>query len=260
MTLVVVDFAMTSGLGFVSAANQANELRAYYMARSGISVGLAMLALDERNKTQTPASSTAGTPAETLNDAWAIALPSMGLEGGNVSVSIVDEARKLDLNQMVVNGVPNLRAIERVQRLFTILKVDTALIPGIVRWITPAKAIAGGGGADYYLGLRPPYQPRFGPMPTIADLRLVRGINEAVFNRLRPFLTVTPENKVNINTASPQVNRVARTGIDRGSEDRRGDSHGAAGSAIFQCNRPRQRHSLGRHVWNPSYPGLNHEE
>ena len=44
MTLVVMDFAMTSGLGFVSAANQANELRAGYLARSGINVGLGLLA------------------------------------------------------------------------------------------------------------------------------------------------------------------------------------------------------------------------
>jgi general secretion pathway protein K len=205
MTLVVVDFAMTSGLGFVSAANQANELRAYYMARSAISVGLAILAQDERGKTQGPTSLASGTPPETLSDAWATQLPSVGLEGGNVSVSIVDEARKLNINQMVVNGAPNERAIARVQRLFTILDVNTALIPGIVQWITPANATAGGGGADYYLGLRPPYEPRGGPMPTIADLQLVKGINEAVFNRLRPFLTVMPEATVNINTASPQV-------------------------------------------------------
>jgi general secretion pathway protein K len=129
----------------------------------------------------------------------------VGLEGGNVSVSIVDEARKLNINLMVVNGAPNERAMERVQRLFTILDVDTALIQGIVQWITPANMIAGGGGADFYLGLQPPYQPRGGPMPTIADLQMVKGINEAVFNRLRPFLTVMPENQVNINTASPQV-------------------------------------------------------
>jgi general secretion pathway protein K len=205
MTLVVVDFAMTSGLGFVSAANQANELRAYYLARSGISVGLATLAQDERTKTQTPASSTSGSPPETLSDAWATPVPPVGLEGGNVSVSIVDEARKLNINLMVTNGAINQRAIDRVQRLFTILDVDTALIAGIVQWITPANAIAGGGGADYYLGLRPPYQPRSGPMPTIADLQLVRGFNEAVFNRVRPFLTVMPENQVNINTAPPQV-------------------------------------------------------
>ena len=52
MTLVVVDFAMTSGLGFVSAANQANELRASYLARSGINIGLGLLAADARAKQQ----------------------------------------------------------------------------------------------------------------------------------------------------------------------------------------------------------------
>lgn len=205
MTLVVVDFAMTSGLGFVSAANQANELRAYYFSRSGINIGLALLAADARAKAQ-QSSAAASQAAETLNDPWATPFPTMPLEGGNVSLSIMDEARKLNLNQMVdQNGNPNLAAIQRVERLFTILNVDTALIPGIVQWITPANENAGSGGAEYYLGLRPPYQPRGGPMPTIADLQMVKGFNEPIFNRVIPFLTVMPENQVNVNTASPQV-------------------------------------------------------
>ena len=201
MTLVVVDFAMTSGLGFVSAANQANELRAYYLARSGVNIGLGMLAADAR------ADAHSDSPTDTLNDAWAMAFPTMPLEGGNVSLSIVDETRKLNINAMIdQNGTPNLPATQRMERLFTILNVDAALIPGIVQWITPSSLGAGGGSnADYYLGLRPPYQPRGGPMPTIADLQLVKGINEAVFNRIRPFLTVMPETQVNVNTASGQV-------------------------------------------------------
>jgi general secretion pathway protein K len=201
MTLVVVDFAMTAGLGFVSAANQANELRAYYLARSGINIGLGMLAEDAR------ADARSDSPMDTLSDPWAMAFPTMPLEGGNVSLSIVDEARKLNINAMVDrNGAPNEPATQRIERLFKILDVDTGLIPGIVQWITPGGPnAAGGGGADYYLGLRPPYQPRGGPMPTIADLQLVKGVNEAVFNRLAPFLTVMPENQVNANTASPQV-------------------------------------------------------
>jgi general secretion pathway protein K len=201
MTLVVVDFAMTAGLGFVSAANQANELRAYYLARSGINIGLGMLAEDAR------ADARSDSPMDTLSDTWAMAFPTMPLEGGNVSLSIVDEARKLNINAMVDrNGATNEPATQRVERLFKILDVDTGLIPGIVQWITPGgRNATGGGGADYYLGLRPPYQPRGGPMPTIADLQLVKGINEAVFNRLAPFLTVMPENQVNANTASPQV-------------------------------------------------------
>jgi general secretion pathway protein K len=199
MTLIVVDFAMTSGLGFVSAANQANELRAGYLARSGINIGLGLLATDARSDAQ------GQTPTDTLNDVWAVPFPPMPLEGGNVSLSIVDETRKLPINSMVKNGAPNVLAIAKVQRLFKILDVNTDLIQGIIDWITPTGANASGDGGDFYMRLIPPYQPRFGPMPTIGDLQMVKGFNEPIFNRVSRFLTVMPEPAVNANTASPQV-------------------------------------------------------
>jgi general secretion pathway protein K len=200
MTLVVVDFAMTSGLGFRSAANQANELRAGYLARSGINIGLALLAQDARNDAESK------LPIDSLNDVWAAPFPAMALEGGNISLSIVDETRKLPINLMVdQNGAPNAAAIAKVQRLFTILDVNTDLIQGIIQWITPIGANASGGAGSFYMGLKPPYQPRYGPMPTIGDLQMVQGFTEAIFNRVSPFLTVMPEPAVNANTASPQV-------------------------------------------------------
>jgi general secretion pathway protein K len=210
MTLIVVDFALTSGLGFVSAANQANELRATYLARSGINVGLGLLAASARAQqaqaTLTQAQSPTGQGAiDTLGDAWAAPFPPMPLEGGTVSLSIVDEDRKLNLNAMVQNGIPNQAAILKVQRLFTVLDVNVDLVQGIMDWITPSGANSGT--ADYYLGLKPPYQPRYAPMPTIGDLQMVKGFNEAIFNRVSPFLTVLSANPnlVNVNTATPQV-------------------------------------------------------
>jgi general secretion pathway protein K len=214
MTLIVVDFAMTSGLGFVSAANQSNELRAGYLARSGINIGLALLAQDERSKMQSGNSTTlGGGQCESLNDAWAVPFPPMPVDGGNVTLSIVDEARKLPINLMINQtaasnvqaGTPNAAMIAKIQRLFTILDVNTDLIQGIIQWITPIGANASGAAGSFYMGLIPPYQPRNGPMPTIADLQMVKGFNEAIFNRVSPFLTVMPETTVNANTASPQV-------------------------------------------------------
>ncbi len=208
MTLIVVDFAMTSGLGFVSAANQANELRAGYLARSGISIGLALLAQGVRTNLQSNS-----PQVDTLNDVWAVAFPPMAVEGGNVSLSIVDEARKLSINAMVNQtgsanvqpGALNAAAIAKVQRLFTILDVNPDLVQGIIEWITPSGANGMSGGGEFYAGLRPPYEPRYGPMPTIGDLQMVQGFNEAIFNRVSPFLTVMTEPAVNINTAPPQV-------------------------------------------------------
>jgi general secretion pathway protein K len=204
MTLIVVDFAMTSGLGFVSAANQANELRATYLARSGINVGLGLLAADARQDAQTLATTPGSGAIDTLNDVWAVPFPPMPLEGGTVSLSIVDEERKINLNGMVFNGQLNQAAILRVQRLFTILDVNVDLVQAIVDWITPGGG-ANGGGADFYMGLKPPYQPRFAAMPTIGDLQMIKGFNEAIFNRVAPFVTVMPVVAINANTAPPQV-------------------------------------------------------
>lgn len=204
MTLIVVDFALTSGLGFVSAANQANELRATYLARSGINVGLGLLAADARTDAQTLTTAGSGGAIDTLQDVWAVPFPPMPLDGGTVSLSIVDEDRKLNLNAMVQNGSLNQIAILKLQRLFTILDVNVDLVQAIIDWITPGGGV-NGGAVDYYLGLKPPYQPRFGPMPTTGDLQVVKGFNEAVFNRVAPFVTVMPVLAVNANTAPPQV-------------------------------------------------------
>jgi general secretion pathway protein K len=201
MTLIVVDFAMSAGIGFVSAANQANELRSYYLARSAVNVGLARLAQDTRLDAR------AQTPFDSLEDAWAIQFPPIPVDGGVVAMSIVDETSKLSVNALVDNsGKINQPAIQRMTRLFAILGINPDVLAAIVDWID-ADNIESPGGAesDYYLGLRPPYQPRNGPMPTIGDLKMVKGINEAAFNRLRPFLTVMPDTQVNANTARAEV-------------------------------------------------------
>jgi general secretion pathway protein K len=201
MTLIVVDFAMSAGLGFVSAANQANELRSYYLARSAVNVGLALLAQDTRLDAQSQ------TPFDSLEDPWAVPFPPIPVDGGVVALSIVDETRKLSVNSLVdTDGKINQPAMQRMTRLFSILGINPEVLAAIVDWIDPDNIESPGGAeADYYMGLRPPYQPRNGPMPTIGDLKMVKGINEAAFNRLRPFLTVMPENQINANTAQAEV-------------------------------------------------------
>lgn len=202
LTLIVVDFATTSALGYLSAANQANELRASYLARSATSVGLALLAQDSRMDTMSK------QPFDSLGDAWALPFPPIKVGGGSVSLSIVDEARKFNVNQLVnpANGQVNNIAVEQVTRLFAILGVSPAIVPALVDWLDrDSVETPGGAEADYYLRLIPPYEPRNGPMPTIGDLRMVRGVDDATFVKLRNFLTVVPETRVNANTASPEV-------------------------------------------------------
>jgi general secretion pathway protein K len=202
MTLIIVNFSTAATLGYLSAANQVNELRAEYLARSAVAVGLGLLAQDTMIDSQTQQA------ADSLTDVWAVPFPPMSVDGGTVSLSIVDAARKLDINELVnpSTGAVNQEFAERLMRLFQILNVDPSIIPAIVDWIDPDSIESPGGAEmDYYMRLVPPYAPRNGPMPTIGDLKMVRGVNDAVFNLLRPYLTVMPEMQVNVNTAPPAV-------------------------------------------------------
>jgi len=202
MTLLVMDFTTSASLGYRSAAGQANEMRAEYLARSAIGVGLSLLSTDAQQD------AVAKTPHDGLDERWATPFPPLPLGGGTAQVSIVDEARKIDINLLINprTGKPNAAYLAILERLFTNIGVSPDIIPAIVDWLDPDSIESSGGAeADYYLRLTPPYEPRNGPMPTIGDLRMIRGVDDATFLRLQQFLTAAPEPHVNINTAPPEV-------------------------------------------------------
>jgi general secretion pathway protein K len=203
LTILIMDFTTSTSIAYRSAANQANQLRAYYLARSAVNVGLALIADDARK-----AALSNQPRVDSLQSIWALPLPPLPVDGGWANLSVVDEARKLNINQLVApNGQVNPAFAETLTRLLTILGLDpTLIIPPLTDWLDPDSInTPGGAESDYYLGLKPPYEARNGPMPTIGDLRMVRGIDETTFRRLRNFLTTTPSVRVNINTAPPEV-------------------------------------------------------
>jgi len=203
LTILIMDFTTSTNIAYRSAANQANQLRAYYLARSAVNVGLALLADSARQ-----AAISNAPRVDSLQSTWALPFPPLPLGGGWADLSIVDEARKLNINQLVApNGQVNQPFANTLTRLLTILGIDpTGLVPALIDWLDPDSITTPGGAeSDYYLRLIPPYEARNGPMPTIGDLRLVRGIDEITFHRLLNFLTTTPSVRVVINTVPPQL-------------------------------------------------------
>jgi general secretion pathway protein K len=203
LTVLILDFATSTSVVYRSAANQANQLRAYYLARSAVQVGIALMAADVRQ------SALSNSPrVDSLQSMWALPLPPLPVDGGWATLSIVDEARKININQLVrPNGQVNQQFAQIITTLLTILGVDpTTVVPSLIDWLDPDSVVTPGGAeSDYYLSQVPPYEPRNGPMPTIGDLRLIRGIDEATFMRLKNFITTTPSVRININTAPPEV-------------------------------------------------------
>jgi general secretion pathway protein K len=206
MTLLVVEFSTSAALGYRAAANQANELRAYYLARSGIQVGLAVLVQDSLNQ------STAKHQYSGLDQVWAQPIAPIAVEGGTVSISIVDEERKLNINKLFnqQKREPDPQFAAVLTRLLSNIGLSPALVPILIDWLDPDSIESDGGAeADYYLRLMPPYEPRNGLMPTIGDLRMLKGMDDVTFLRLSRYLTTIEAGSgpccINPNTAPPEV-------------------------------------------------------
>jgi general secretion pathway protein K len=209
MTLLVMDFTTSSALGYRSAANQAGELRAYYFARSGVNVGLGIL---EQNATANPPQPGNGTTPPSVHDSldqvWARPYPPIPLDGGRVSVAIVDEDRKIPINLLynVRTRQPDPLWAPIVERLLANLNLSPDLLPVMIDWIDPDSIeSAGGAEADFYLRLMPQYEPRNGPIPTNYDLRMLKGIDDRGFFALARCLTAMPVTSINANTAPAEV-------------------------------------------------------
>jgi general secretion pathway protein K len=202
MTLLVVDFATTVTLSYRSAQNQADELKASYLARSAVGVGLGLLEQDSFRDSLSP------LPYDALNEPWAQPIPPIPLGGGTVTVQIVDEARKLNINDLVD---PQMHAVnpkkeQILGRLLEVLNIPSNVVPELEDWLDPDSLESPGGAeAAYYLRLQPPLEPRNGPMPTIGDLRALKGMDDLTFLRLTNYLTVSQEAGININTAAPEL-------------------------------------------------------
>ena len=139
---------------------------------------------------------------------WALRLPPMPVEGGELAGFIEDQQGLFNLNNVVRDGKVNLTQIAYFRRLLTVLGLPVALADTLADWIDTDGEPQPQGGAedDTYLKMQPPYLTANRPLSDVAELALVSGFDEAVRARLRPFVAALPRpTPVNANTASPEV-------------------------------------------------------
>ncbi|HZP45552.1 MAG TPA: type II secretion system minor pseudopilin GspK [Candidatus Binataceae bacterium] len=207
MTILVGDFTTSAALGYRSAANQADELKAHYLARSAVAVGLAILEQSSIANTPINNGTTGSSIHDSLDQPWAQPAAPVPIDGGYASVAIADEDRKLNVNLLLGNRGdidPNMEPI--FGRLIENLGLSPDLLPVLEDWLDADNVARDGGAeADFYLTLTPPYEPRNGPIPTVYDLRMLKGVDDAAFIKLSQCLTAVPTRQINVNTAPPEV-------------------------------------------------------
>ncbi len=145
------------------------------------------------------------------------------LADGTCLVTVIEENGKLNLNLLKTHsGTLDRTRIDQVLRLIDLLNrrsfedspIGYGLIPAIIDWTdgdeetTYLPFVAHenlGAESNYYAGLDHPYRSKNAPLDTTEELLLIKGITPEVFDRIRDYVAVKGDGKININSASKLV-------------------------------------------------------
>lgn len=155
-----------------------------------------------------------------LGEPWALRLPPMAVENGELQGKIEDQQGAFNLNNLVTGGKVSLVPLAKFQRLLAILGLPPELADALADWLDADSEPQPRGGAEdaYYLALDPPYLAANRPLIDVDELALVRGFDDTVRARLRPYVSALPRaTAVNVNTATPEVIASIVDGLDLGS-------------------------------------------
>jgi general secretion pathway protein K len=152
-----------------------------------------------------------------LGEPWALRLPKMSVEGGELDGYIQDQQGLFNLNNLVRNGKVSNVPLAQFQRLLSTLGLPAELAGALADWIDADGEPQPQGGAEdeAYMASQPPYLAANRPLIDLAELAMVRGFDESVRARLRPFVCALPTfTAVNVNTAPAEVLVAIMDGLD----------------------------------------------
>lgn len=113
---------------------------------------------------------------------------------------------------------PQQIALARFALLLRNLDIDEGVLPAILDWLDPDtdERFPNGAEDDFYSRRKPAYRTANRSFVDISELKLVRGIDAEVFEKLRPFVTVLPDaTAINVNTAPVEVLMSLGPALDR---------------------------------------------
>ena len=179
-----------------TSEHRRDQVQAQALAVAGIQWGRQILYEDARR-----------SAIDHLGEPWAVALPPIPLDNGEVSGSIVDAQGRLNINALGETGSSADLDRARIARLFAQRGGPAAAIDAIADWIDRDSIAREGGAEDAWYASR----PRGGlaanaPVLRVAELSEVKGVTTASLAAVAPFLTALPSGTaINVNTAPPEV-------------------------------------------------------
>lgn len=181
LSLVILDINERSYLALTRAKNSVNSLNASYIMRSGVSAGMGFLELDAK-----------GSTVDTLTEEWAQEITSFPVGEGTVSVHIIDEASKFNINTLVTpQGKTTDTQVERFGRLLRTIEVEEGLSMRVAEWLKRNREDTSYSFSD------------------ISELLLVPDFTIDALKKIERYITVYTDrsnvHNININTVGREV-------------------------------------------------------
>jgi len=142
-----------------------------------------------------------------LGEPWALRLPPIPVENGEIRGTIADAQGRLNVNALGGTGASAQRERARIATLFAQRGGPVAALDAIADWIDADGAVRGAGAEDAYYAAQPaPGLAANVPVLRVADLAVVKGVTRETLAAVAPFLSALPAGTpLNVNTAPPEV-------------------------------------------------------
>lgn len=224
LTVLVVEFAYEAQVEASYSLNSGNDFQARLAARSAVYKGLSVLETD-RLQSELGAADGSASPADSRLSSWALPGEFEPLNDAVMRATISDEFGKINLNALVDYSAGEKFVREQLRQALVFFfqqrattggqDVDAeALVDAIIDWVDEDDEIdANGAETEFYQAAETPYSCKNGPMDSIDELLLIKGMSPALFFGSRDvdppqlpvteFLTVHGDwiGRINPNTA-----------------------------------------------------------
>jgi general secretion pathway protein K len=138
---------------------------------------------------------------------WALRLPPMPVENGELTGHIEDQQGLFNLNNLVRDGKTDAVQLAAFRRLLALLDLPEELAAALADWLDADDIAQPQGGAEdaHYLALQPPHRAANRALLDIAELAGVRGFTLEARVACAPSSRHCRAPPLNVNSAPPEV-------------------------------------------------------
>jgi DNA uptake protein ComE-like DNA-binding protein len=178
LSIIVIGVLHTARMDLFVVKHYGDRIQAHYLAVAGVEKAKALLYQDalQRSRSARNYSGQLSDSAQQFRDVrfgrgqFRVFHRARPDQGGGVLYGVSDEESRLNINNASAEELGKLYAI------------TPDIVAALLDWRDEDNAASPGGAeAEYYLSLQPPYLPRNGPVQTIRELLMVRGMDSELF-------------------------------------------------------------------------------